>query len=100
MIRKILGHDRVEYRARHPSVNDDLAEDAVARRRLVVVEGVVVAADLGELDDVGGRDFPGAFRTGADERWTVRPGRLVRICAHVLLPVTNGELGRFQAKAT
>ncbi len=63
--RQILGHDGVEYRARHPSMNNDLAENAVARRGLVVVEGVVVAADLGELDDVVGGDFPCAFSAGA-----------------------------------
>src|SRR6478672_1603397 len=56
---QLLGHDGVEDGAGDASLDDDLAEPGRARGLLVVVQRVVVAADLGEQLDVARCDRAG-----------------------------------------
>jgi len=50
--RQVLGDHGVQDGAGHATLHDDLAESARPRGRVVVVQRVPVAADLGEQPDV------------------------------------------------
>src|SRR5439155_1821042 len=79
----VPGHDRVQYRARHPALHHDAAEAGGARDRLVVVERIAIAADLGEELDVARRDEPGPPGALSDA-WTAA-GPTIGCRCHVLL---------------
>ena len=57
--RQVLGDDCVQQSGRHAALDDDAAEPAPSRARLVVVERVTVAGQLGEELDVPLAHDPG-----------------------------------------
>jgi hypothetical protein len=64
--RQILGHDRVQETGGDAALHDQTAETAPGGGRLVVVERVAVARELGEELDVAARDLPRARGGVAD----------------------------------
>jgi hypothetical protein len=65
---QILGDNRVQKSARHAALHDDPAEAARSGDRLVVVERVPVARDLGEELDAACGDHARPARRVADAR--------------------------------
>jgi hypothetical protein len=63
---QVLGDERVEQSAGHPALHDDPAERRRRGQRVVVVDRVAVAGDLGEPGDVPGADRAGALRALPD----------------------------------